>query len=105
MHCVNLHQQVDVSLSQGVLNINVGSRGFWVVNKQSPNQQLWLSSPVSGPKRFEYSYNSEIGSVRVDALPMRLCANWRCTRSGEALLAVLQRELLEKVGLDITKSG
>lgn len=26
----------------------------YVINKQPPNQQIWWSSPFSGPKRFEF---------------------------------------------------
>ena len=26
-----------------------------MLNKQTPNRQLWLSSPLSGPHRFEYN--------------------------------------------------
>ena len=26
---------------------------FYVINKQTPNKQIWLSSPFSGPHRFE----------------------------------------------------
>ncbi|OQR84061.1 hypothetical protein ACHHYP_13938 [Achlya hypogyna] len=44
----------DITLSQGVLTINLGEDGTWVLNKQAPNRQIWWSSPVSGPKRFEY---------------------------------------------------
>jgi frataxin len=45
----------DTTLSMGVLTIKLGgSLGSFVVNKQPPNLQIWLSSPVSGPKRFEY---------------------------------------------------
>lgn len=36
---------------QGVLNIIVGDRGTWVLNKQSPNRQIWWSSPI----RWVYS--------------------------------------------------
>lgn len=28
--------------------------GTYVVNKQPPNKQIWLSSPLSGPKRYDY---------------------------------------------------
>ncbi len=27
---------------------------YYVLNKQTPNRQIWLSSPISGPSRFEY---------------------------------------------------
>jgi frataxin len=29
-------------------------RGVYVLNKQPPNKQIWLSSPISGPKRFDF---------------------------------------------------
>ncbi|RHY06886.1 hypothetical protein DYB25_007227 [Aphanomyces astaci] len=44
----------DITLSQGVLTINLGEDGTWVLNKQGPNKQIWWSSPISGPKRFEF---------------------------------------------------
>lgn len=44
----------DVSLSSGVLTVTVDSENIFVINKQTPNRQIWLSSPISGPKRFEY---------------------------------------------------
>jgi len=25
-----------------------------VINKQPPNRQIWLSSPISGPRRFDW---------------------------------------------------
>ena len=31
-----------------------GGLGTYVINKQSPNRQIWLSSPVSGPKRYDF---------------------------------------------------
>ncbi|RWR99596.1 frataxin-like protein [Dinothrombium tinctorium] len=44
----------DVSLSSGVLTVNLGKYGTYVINKQTPNKQIWLSSPRSGPKRYDY---------------------------------------------------
>lgn len=44
----------DVCLSQGVLTLNLGKHGTYVLNKQGPNKQIWLSSPVSGPKRYDF---------------------------------------------------
>jgi len=38
----------------GVVTLKLGSVGTYVVNKQPPNKQLWLSSPSSGPKRYDY---------------------------------------------------
>lgn len=30
------------------------STGTYVINKQPPNHQIWLSSPITGPKRFDW---------------------------------------------------
>ena len=43
----------DVSLASGVLKVIIPSYGTYVINKQTPNQQIWLSSPYSGPARFD----------------------------------------------------
>ena len=44
----------DPTLADGVLTVRLGGRpGTYVINKQTPNKQLWLSSPVSGPARFD----------------------------------------------------
>ncbi|RYO83384.1 hypothetical protein DL766_010608 [Monosporascus sp. MC13-8B] len=45
---------LDVEYSAGVMNINIGALGTYVINRQPPNKQIWLSSPISGPKRFDY---------------------------------------------------
>lgn len=51
----DLGAEFDVSYSSGVLSIAFGpSTGTYVLNKQTPNRQIWLSSPKSGPKRFDY---------------------------------------------------
>ncbi len=38
----------------GVLNLDFPPAGTYVFNKQPPNKQIWLSSPISGPKRYDY---------------------------------------------------
>ena len=43
-----LEEDLDVNISQGVLNIILPKKGTWVINKQTPNRQLWWSSPISG---------------------------------------------------------
>ncbi|CAG8692331.1 11419_t:CDS:2, partial [Dentiscutata heterogama] len=61
----NLNDQLDidgfdVEYSSGVLTLKCGSKGTYVINKQPPNKQIWLSSPIrlfeyiSGPKRYDY---------------------------------------------------
>jgi frataxin len=49
---VQTDDNYDVSYSMGVLTVKAGaSVGTYVINKQTPNRQIWLSSPMSGPKR------------------------------------------------------
>ena len=42
------------SAQDGVLNVVVGTLGTFVLNKQAPNLQIWLSSPVTGPLRYNF---------------------------------------------------
>ena len=44
----------DINYADGVLNIDMTDNRSYVINKQKPNVQIWLSSPVSGPQRFEF---------------------------------------------------
>jgi frataxin len=44
-----------VLIQDGVLNIQFGAPyGSYVINRQRPNLQIWLSSPTSGPKRYDF---------------------------------------------------
>ena len=70
----NLTQEMDVDLAGDVLNVGLGARGHFVLNKQSPNQQIWMSSPVSGPQRYDF---------RADTL------SWYCRRESKGLLSML----------------
>ena len=38
----------------GVLSIQLGEAGTYVLNIQAPNRQIWLSSPISGPARYNF---------------------------------------------------
>ena len=49
-----IEEDVECDYSDGVLTISLGrERGTYVLNKQAPNKQIWWSSPISGPHRFE----------------------------------------------------
>ena len=50
----------DIEYSQGVLTVKLGGLGTYVINKQTPNKQIWMSSPVSGPVRYDYYKGSWI---------------------------------------------
>ncbi|KAG8455227.1 hypothetical protein GDO86_001427 [Hymenochirus boettgeri] len=49
-------EDYDVSFGNGVLTVKLGGDlGTYVINKQTPNKQIWLSSPTSGPKRYNWT--------------------------------------------------
>ena len=47
----------DLDLRDGILKIDLKNNKSYVINIQKNNKQIWLSSPFSGPKRFEYINN------------------------------------------------
>ena len=49
----------------------------YVLNKQQPNLQIWLSSPISGPQRFEMELDDGL---------------WYQIRTKEELIQLLERE-------------
>jgi len=68
----------EVEYSSGVLTLNLGDKGIYVINKQPPNKQIWLSSPVSGPKRYDYTPSED---------------GWYYSRDGKSLGELLEEEL------------
>ena len=66
----------DLEYSQGVLTLELGQHGTYVINKQSPNKQIWMSSPVSGPIRYDWQNGV-----------------WQYKRDGHQLHQRLQNEL------------
>ncbi|KAM3586534.1 Mitochondrial matrix iron chaperone [Umbelopsis sp. WA50703] len=76
----------DVEYSQGVLTLKLGAKGTYVLNKQPPNQQIWLSSPKSGPKRYDY-----------DAEHIK----WFYARDNHTIDELLNEELTEALGFDV----
>ncbi len=75
-----------MSLSQGVLTLLIGDHGSWVINKQGPNRQIWWSSPLSGPRRYEWHHDED---------------EWVHTRSNGKFLEILRTEVLEVSGVDL----
>jgi frataxin len=101
----NAIDDADISYSQGVLNINLGSHGIWVINKQTPNRQIWWSSPISGPRRYEYVFtNNENNNVNNQ---FNLLKMWKYSRNNGAtqsnLFCDISSEMLTCVDLDLKK--
>ncbi|KAI0762778.1 hypothetical protein C8Q74DRAFT_1206936 [Fomes fomentarius] len=68
----------EVEYGSGVLTLKLGSKGTYVINKQPPNKQIWLSSPFSGPKRYDYVTEQD---------------EWVYSRDGRSLNDLLNQEL------------
>nr|XP_008530211.1 PREDICTED: frataxin, mitochondrial [Equus przewalskii] len=78
----------DISFGSGVLTIKMGGDlGTYVINKQTPNKQIWLSSPSSGPKRYDWTGK-----------------NWVYSHDGVSLHELLAAELTKalKTKLDLS---
>ncbi|KAJ2507387.1 Mitochondrial matrix iron chaperone [Coemansia sp. RSA 2049] len=73
----------DVEYANGVLTVSMGEKGTYVINKQPPNKQIWISSPVSGPERFDYDYAKK---------------EWFCRHTKETLGTLLNREISAAFG-------
>ncbi|KAJ7130118.1 hypothetical protein C8R43DRAFT_896379 [Mycena crocata] len=79
----------EVEYHSGVLTLQLGDKGTYVINKQPPNKQIWLSSPFSGPKRYDYHGGNNA---------------WVYSRDGQSLSDLLNRELSDtlKLPVDVT---
>jgi len=76
----------EVEYSSGVLTLKLGGKGTYVINKQPPNMQIWLSSPMSGPKRYDY-----VPSHR----------GWIYSRDGMSMQDLLRTELAIILARDV----
>ncbi|KAI1460982.1 mitochondrial chaperone Frataxin [Annulohypoxylon moriforme] len=79
---------IDVQFSSGVMTVKIPDNGVYVINKQPPNKQIWLSSPVSGPKRFDYVITNEGQDQKQDTAN----GTWVYMRTGEKLSDLLLKE-------------
>ncbi len=46
--------EIDINATDAILTVKAKGQTI-VVNTQTPNRQLWYSSPVSGPQRFNWN--------------------------------------------------
>ena len=82
---------IDVEYSAGVLTLIHGGKsglGTYVLNKQPPNKQIWLSSPVSGPKRYDWVQGEEGQGAEGG-----VGGKWVYLRDGTTLNELLEREI------------
>lgn len=73
----------------GVMTITHSDKGTYVINKQPPNKQIWLSSPISGPKRYDWCVIGE-GQGEKEGTGS---GNWIYARDNSSLDALILEEL------------
>lgn len=60
-----------------------------MINKQPPNKQIWLASPTSGPKRYDWVVDGE-GMTEKEGGGS---GDWVYLRDGSSLTELLRKEL------------
>ena len=76
-------------VQSGVLTLTLPSNGTYVINKQPPNKQIWLSSPISGPKRYDWVLDGE-GQHEKEGSGE---GEWVYLRDGSNLTELLRKEV------------
>lgn len=71
------------------MSVDFGKKGTYILNKQPPNKQIWLSSPTSGPKRFDWVLWSE-GQDQKEGSGV---GDWVYLRDGTSLTALIKSEM------------
>ncbi|KKY34640.1 putative mitochondrial iron uptake protein [Diaporthe ampelina] len=83
------NESIEVEYSAGVLTFSFPDIGTYVINKQPPNKQIWLSSPISGPKRYDYVVTGEGQAQKEDTA----VGDWVYIRDGSTLGELFLKEL------------
>ncbi|KAK7694438.1 hypothetical protein QCA50_001624 [Cerrena zonata] len=78
--------EFEVEYNNCVITLGLGEHGTYVINKQPPNKQIWLSSPTSGPKRYDYSEDND---------------TWLYSRDNSSLGELLNEELSKIFGFPV----
>lgn len=80
-----LGEEIDAELHGGVLTLSIEAGGQYVLNKNAPMKQLWLSSPASGAWHFDYADG-----------------DWISTREPRVTLdALLAKEMKDRFGVEV----
>jgi frataxin len=84
------------------MTVNFGPEvGTYVINKQPPNKQIWLSSPKSGPKRFDWCIIGDGQNQKAETA----VGEWVCGRDGSTLSRLFHDELGINLGMPVSTFG
>ena len=75
--------ELDVDLESGILTLTCPDRSRIIVNRQTPNREIWVAARSGG---FHFAQRE---------------GAWRDTRSGEELFASLARIVKAQAGVDV----
>ena len=82
---IEKNTDVDVTHSEGVLTITVGKDVF-IISRQTPSRQLWLSSAISGPWHYTFDHINR---------------DWICTKGDLSFYDRLDTEFSQTFKVDI----
>ena len=71
---------IDVETNGGILTLEFANRGKIIVNRQTPNREIWVAAKSGG---FHFHFDG---------------AAWCDTRTGESLASLLSRVVAEQSG-------
>lgn len=94
--CIHYEAIVLTPFQHGVLECSVQNHGTYVLNKQPANKQIWLSSPISGPKRFDWVVEGE----GMDQKEGAGIGDWVYLRDGTSLTELVRKELGVELNVD-----
>jgi len=77
------HEELDLDLEAGVLTVECPDGSKVIVNRQTPNREIWVAARSGG-----FHFRSVDGA-------------WRDTRSGDELFAALARILASQAGIAV----
>jgi CyaY protein len=80
---VEAHEALDVDLEGGVLTVSCPDGSRIIVNRQTPNREIWVAARSGG---FHFAWRDD---------------TWRDTRSGDELFASLARLIASQSGFNV----
>lgn len=84
---IEMNPKVDIQYNDGVLTLKYNNEYTWVLNQHRVTRQLWLSSPISGPAKYNYHRNTQ---------------QWLNERDGKSKLSeLLSKEWTNVLGVNV----
>jgi len=97
-------EKLEVEYSAGVLTLST-KNGDYVLNKEPPNKQIWISSPISGPKRYDWVISGDHHHQKEGTETGG--GAWIYLRDGSELTDLLKKEIGVEIeeGVEVGREG